>query len=50
MKKKIGVVAVPPDATISAAEALAKGGVKDILNFAAVTIPPVPGEIVKNMA
>ncbi len=49
MGAEIGVVAVPPDAAASSAEALAKGGVKAILNFAAVTIPPIPGVIVKNM-
>jgi len=49
MGAEIGVVAVPPDAAVSAAEALANGGVKAILNFAPVTIPPIPGVIVKNM-
>jgi len=46
---EIGILAVPPDAAVAAAEALARGGVRAILNFAPVTVPPISDVIVKNM-
>ena len=46
---EIGVVAVPVEHAVQTAFLLARAGVKAILNFAPVAVPPIPGVIVKNV-
>ncbi len=46
---EIGVIAVPADAVPPAAVSLRNAGVKAILNFAPITLAPVPGVVVKNV-
>jgi redox-sensing transcriptional repressor len=46
---EIGVVAVPPESAAEVASELATGGVKAVLNFAPVSVPPIPGVLVKNV-
>ncbi len=46
---EIGVLAVPADAVPPAAVSLRNAGVKAILNFAPITLAPVPGVVVKNV-
>lgn len=48
-KVEIGVLAVPAEAVPPAAVVLRNAGVKAILNFAPVTLAPVPGLEVKNV-
>ena len=46
---EIGVLAVPAEAVPSAAVVLRNAGVKALLNFAPITLAPVPGLEVKNV-
>ena len=46
---EIGILAVPAEGVASAAAALAKGGLKAILNFAPAAAPSFPGVVVKNL-
>lgn len=48
-KIEIGVLAIPAEAVPSAAVVLRNAGVKAILNFAPITLAPVPGLEVKNV-
>jgi redox-sensing transcriptional repressor len=48
-KVEIGVLAVPAEAVPAAAVVLRNAGVKAILNFAPITLAPVPGLEVKNV-
>lgn len=48
-KVEIGVLAVPAEAVPPAAVVLRNAGVKAILNFAPITLAPVPGLEVKNV-
>jgi redox-sensing transcriptional repressor len=48
-KVEIGVLAIPAEAVPSAAVVLRNAGVKAILNFAPITLAPVPGLEVKNV-
>lgn len=49
LKIEIGVLAVPAEAALPLAERLAAAGVGALLNFAPVTIPSLPGLLVKNV-
>ena len=46
---EIGIIAVPAESAIQIAERLAAAGVRALLNFAPVTIPALPGLLVKNV-
>jgi redox-sensing transcriptional repressor len=46
---EIGVLAVPAEAVPPAAVVLKNAGVRAILNFAPITLAPVPGLVVKNV-
>ena len=46
---EIGVLAVPPESAEAARRALAKAGVRGILNFAPATVGPFAGTTVKNV-
>jgi redox-sensing transcriptional repressor len=49
LRAEIGVVAVPSESAAEVASELASGGVKAVLNFAPVSVPPIPGVLVKNV-
>lgn len=49
MKAEIGVVAVPAEAALEIAKTLAAAGVPALLNFAPVSVPPLPGAFVSNV-
>ena len=46
---EIGIIAVPAESAIQIAERMAVAGVRALLNFAPVTIPALPGLLVKNV-
>ncbi len=46
---EIAVLAVPADAVPGIASRLATAGISAILNFAPVTVPPIPGIVVRNV-
>ena len=48
-KAEIGVLAVPADAVASVALLLRDAGVRAILNFAPITLAPLPDVVVKNV-
>ncbi len=46
---EIGIIAVPAEAAVQIGERLAAAGVSAVLNFAPVTVPSLPGLLVKNV-
>jgi redox-sensing transcriptional repressor len=46
---EIGILAVPAEGAISLAQRMAAAGVGALLNFAPVTVPALPGMLVKNV-
>jgi redox-sensing transcriptional repressor len=46
---EIGVLAVPAEGALALAERMAGAGVRALLNFAPVTVPSLPGILVKNV-
>lgn len=46
---EIGVLAVPPEGALRLAERMAGAGVRAILNFAPVSVPALPGLLVRNV-
>jgi redox-sensing transcriptional repressor len=49
LRIEIGILAVPAEGAISLAQRLAAAGVGALLNFAPVTVPALPGILVKNV-
>ena len=46
---EIGILAIPAEDAIPLAQRMAEAGVRAILNFAPVTVPALPGVLVKNL-
>ena len=49
LRLEIGVLAVPPEGALRLAERMAAAGVGALLNFAPVSIPALPGLLVRNV-
>jgi len=49
LKIEIGIIAIPAEGALRLAERMAAAGVRALLNFAPVTIPALPGTVVKNV-
>jgi redox-sensing transcriptional repressor len=46
---EIGILAIPAEGAIPLAQQMAAAGVRAVLNFAPVTVPALPGVLVKNL-
>jgi len=46
---EIGILAIPAEGAIPLSQRMAAAGVRAILNFAPVTVPALPGALVKNL-
>ncbi|HEX2758391.1 MAG TPA: redox-sensing transcriptional repressor Rex [Thermoanaerobaculia bacterium] len=46
---EIGILAIPAEGAIPLAQRMAAAGVRAVLNFAPVTVPALPGVLVKNL-
>jgi redox-sensing transcriptional repressor len=49
MNVRLGIIATPAGAAREVADIMARSGVKAMLNFAPVRIPPPPGTVVRNV-
>jgi redox-sensing transcriptional repressor len=46
---EIGILAIPAEGAVSLAQRMGAAGIRAILNFAPVTVPALPGVLVKNL-